>query len=106
MLSFVSRVLGFVVFAVGVVALIGDGIRSIAADRVVLTSLGGEWATISAPSYAAFRAFVASHLSAEAASLVTAAFETLPTLAVAIGVGALLLVAGRKSRRKPRHLLY
>ena len=42
MLSFVARVLGLVLFAIGVVALISDGISSIAADKVVIDTAVGK----------------------------------------------------------------
>jgi len=100
MLSFVARVLGLVLFAIGVVALISDGISSIAADAVVMTPLSGSL-TLIAPDFvdrieAVLKPLVGETAWAEWGSTVLA----WPTLAVAGISGIFLMLAG--ARRLPR----
>ncbi|SFM67762.1 hypothetical protein SAMN05192571_104134 [Pleomorphomonas diazotrophica] len=100
MLSFVARVLGLVLFAIGVVALISDGISSVAADAVVMTPLSGSLSLI-APDFvdrieSSLRPLVGDAAWAEWGSAVLA----WPTLAVAGISGIFLMLAG--ARRPPR----
>ena len=100
MLSFVARVFGLGLFAIGVVALISDGISSIAADRVVMTPLSGSLALI-APDFTDRVEAVVKPLIGEAgwAEWGTAVLAW-PTLAVAGITGIFLMLAG--ARRSPR----
>ncbi|WP_370676183.1 hypothetical protein [Pleomorphomonas sp. PLEO] len=104
MLSFVARVLGLVLFAIGMVALISDGISSIAADTVVMTPLSGSL-TLIAPDFVDRIEAVLKPLIGEAAwtewGLAVLAW---PTLAVASILGIFLMLAGaRRSPRPVRH---
>lgn len=100
MLSFVARILGLVLFAIGVVSLISDGIASIAADKLVMTPLSTSL-TLIAPD-------IVDRLKAAAVPLIgeTAwadwgpAVLAWPTLAVAGLSGIFLMLAG--ARRSPR----
>lgn len=100
MLSFVARVLGLVLFSIGVVSLISDGISSIAADSLVMTPLSGSLSLV-APDFV-------DHLEAALTPLVGEAAWTewgpavlaWPTLAVAGISGIFLMLAG--ARRMPR----
>ncbi len=100
MLSFVARVFGLALFAIGVVALISDGISSIAADAVVMTPLS-ESLSLIAPDFveqieAVLKPLVGEATWAEWGSVVLA----WPTLAVAGISGIFLMLAG--ARRSPR----
>lgn len=100
MLSFVARVLGLVLFAIGVVALISDGISSIAANAVVTTPLSGSLSLI-APDFVdrieqLLKPLIGDAAWAEWGSAVLA----WPTLAVAGISGIFLMLAG--ARRSPR----
>ena len=100
MLSFVARVFGLALFAIGVVALISDGISSIAADAVVMTPLS-ESLSLIAPDFveqieAVLKPLVGEATWAEWGSAVLA----WPTLAVAGISGIFLMLAG--ARRSPR----
>jgi hypothetical protein len=100
MLSFVARVLGLVLFAIGVVALISDGISSIAADAVVMTPLSGSL-TLIAPDFVDRIEAVVKPLVGEATwSEWGVAVLAWPTLAVAGIAGIFLMLAG--ARRSPR----
>lgn len=100
MLSFVARIVGLVLFAIGVVSLISDGIASIAADKLVMTPLSTSL-TLIAPD-------IVDRLKAAAVPLIgeTAwadwgpAVLAWPTLAVAGLSGIFLMLAG--ARRSPR----
>ena len=50
MFRLIFRFLGFWIFAAALVALVHDGARSIAANAVVVTSLGELWFSLSPPS--------------------------------------------------------
>ena len=100
MLSFGARVVGLVLFAIGVVALISDGISSIAADAVVMTPLSDSLSLI-APDFvdrmeASVKPLVGDAAWAEWGSAILA----WPTLAVAGISGIFLMLAG--ARRAPR----
>lgn len=100
MLSFVARLLGLALFAIGVVALISDGISSIAADAVIMTPLSRSLSLI-APDVvdrieALMKPLIGEAAWVEWGSVVLA----WPTLAVAGISGIFLMLAG--ARRSPR----
>ena len=100
MLSFVARVLGLVLFAIGLVALISDGISSIAADKVIMTPLSGSLSLI-APDFVERIEALLKPLVGEAAwTEWGSAVLAWPTLAVAGISGIFLMLAG--ARRSPR----
>lgn len=101
MLSFVARVLGLVLFAIGVVALISDGISSIAADKVVMTPLSGSLSLI-APDFVERVEALLKPLIGEAAwAEWGAAVLAWPTLAVAGIFGIFLMLAGARRSLRP-----
>jgi hypothetical protein len=100
MLSFVARVLGLILFSIGVVSLISDGISSIAADAIVMTPLSGSLALI-APDFVDRLAAAITPLIGEARWADWGpAVLAWPTLAVAGIAGIFLMLAG--ARRAPR----
>lgn len=100
MLSFVARVFGLVLFAIGVVALISDGISSIAADAVVMTPLS-ESLSLIAPDFVDRIETSMKPLVGEAAWIEWGStILAWPTLAVAGISGIFLMLAG--ARRSPR----
>lgn len=100
MLSFVARNLGLGLFAIGLVALISDGISSIAADAVIMTPLSGSLALIS-PDFVDRMETVLEPLVGEAKwTEWGSAILAWPTLAVAGISGIFLMLAG--ARRSPR----
>lgn len=50
MFRLLARFLGFLIFAAALVAMVHDGARSIAASKLVITSLGEMWFSFSAPT--------------------------------------------------------
>lgn len=100
MLSFVSRVLGLILFAIGLVSLISDGIASIAADAVVLTPLSGSLSLIAPDFVDQIEATIAPLVGEAAWAEWGPAVLAWPTLAVAGLCGIFLLLAG--ARRSPR----
>ena len=100
MLSFVARVVGLVLFAIGVVALISDGISSIAADAVVMTPLSDSLSLIAPDFVDRMEASVKPLVGDAAWTEWSSAILAWPTLAVAGISGIFLMLAG--ARRAPR----
>ena len=100
MLSFVARVVGLVLFAIGVVALISDGISSIAADAVVMTPLSDSLSLIAPDFVDRMEASVKPLVGDVAWTEWGSAILAWPTLAVAGISGIFLMLAG--ARRAPR----
>jgi hypothetical protein len=97
MLRFLSRFLGFWLVAGALVAAVVDGAKSIAASRLVTTSVGEAWTGIAA--------FVATEPTAiaplAAPGLLDMPLQWLlsaPTVAVLGIVGAVFLILGAKRR--------
>ena len=100
MLSFGARVVGLVLFAIGVVALISDGISSIAADAVVMTPLSDSLSLIAPDFVDRMEASVKPLVGDAAWTEWGSAILAWPTLAVAGISGIFLMLAG--ARRAPR----
>ncbi len=106
MLSFLVRLTGLVLFAVGVVTLIADGIRSIAVGHLELTSLGHTWAAIDAGSLDAAGRWLGARAPDVAAAVAGGSLLELPTLAVAGVLGIVLMLIGqRRAGRRRRPLI-
>ncbi len=109
MLSFVARVLGLLLFSIGLVALVADGIASIAADAVVTTPLSASLAMITPDFVERLQSLVTGLVGAKAWDDWGPAILAWPTLAVSGLSGIFLMLAGaRRSPRLPRghaHLL-
>jgi hypothetical protein len=95
------RIIGTWLFALAVILLIIDGTKSLAVDRVVLTSLAESWQGFSPQSFEAARQFLATRFFG---AVLLPAFEglvALPGFAV-LGVPGLLLAFAGRSRRTRR----
>jgi hypothetical protein len=104
MLSFVARVLGLVLFAIGMVALISDGISSIAADAVVMTPLSGSLSLVAPDFVERLEAILKPLIGNAAWTEWGSAVLAWPTLAVAGITGIFLMLAGaRRTPRPTRH---
>lgn len=100
MLSFVSRLLGLVLFSIGLVSLIADGIASIAADAVVTTPLSASLALIGPDFADRLQSFVIGFAGPAVWREWGPAMLAWPTLAVCGISGIFLMLAG--ARRSPR----
>jgi hypothetical protein len=99
MIAFLTRVAGLILFAVAILALITDGIRSIAADAFIYTPLQDSWTRLSDSSLAATRSFVEGQLGAEVWSSLAATVLGWPSFAVIGLPGLALMLVG--ARRRP-----
>lgn len=96
MIRFLFRFVGLWILAGGFVALVLDGVRSIASSEIVTTPLGVTWLATSPDSLTRFQSFVETNLSP--AIWETAAVPVLNApLFVVLGVlGLLLMLIGHK----------
>ncbi|WP_237155267.1 hypothetical protein [Oryzibacter oryziterrae] len=99
MIAFLVRTTGLALFAVAIVALIADGIRSIAANDLVFTSLEDSWTALDSASFAAARSFLQARIGADSWTGLVAPIIGWPAFAV-IGVPAILLML-LGARRRP-----
>jgi hypothetical protein len=100
MIRFVFRLFGFGLMALGFVALVIDGTKSIAGSRLIYTELGETWRTLSLDSLNAAEPALARHGLAWLWDPAVTSVLILPTALVGLGLGAVLMMAGR--RREPR----
>ncbi|WP_210272799.1 hypothetical protein [Chthonobacter rhizosphaerae] len=99
MIAFLIRGLGVLLFAASFIALVADGIRSLAADAVVLTPLGQTWFQLHPGSLNLLQAVVQRYLHPYIWDPILLTVLLWPTFAVGGGLGILLMVLGRKRRR-------
>lgn len=102
MVAFLLRSLGLLIFAAAFIALIADGVKSLAADAVVTTSLGETWASLSPQSLAAAEAMVERRAGPHLWDPVITTALTWPSFALGGAVGLVLMIAGSRRRRRPR----
>ena len=93
------RLLAAVFLLIAVLAAVYDGTRSLAADRLVTTSLLEHWATLAPGLLAAAQAAVNRTTHPLVWDLGAAKLLLLPAAPVLCGVGLLLAYAGRRRRR-------
>lgn len=106
MLSALSRLLGLASFAVAIVALVADGIRSIAAGKLSLTPIGDSWASIDRHSLDLIAEALRKGREGGAAEEAFMLALSAPTLVVAGLAGLALLWLGRRRLRRPRRLVF
>ncbi|WP_181700657.1 hypothetical protein [Chthonobacter albigriseus] len=102
MLAFLLRSLGLFVFAAAFVALIADGVRSLAVDGVVVTSLQTTWAFLSPATLQQVETVAKGSLPPYIWTDMIVPVLGLPAFAVGGVLGIVLLLLGR---RRPRHAL-
>jgi hypothetical protein len=96
MIRFIARFLGLLIFAAAFIALIADGIRSIAADRMVLTPLEQTWMSTHDGSLNRSQEMVQSYLHPYLWDPVIQTMLHWPTFAVVGVLGILLMLAGAR----------
>src|SRR5690606_33522410 len=94
------RLVGTWLLGVALILLIIDGTRSLAADALVLTSLGDSWRALHADSLEQVRGFVASRFFAPLLDGAVTALLGLPGWAVLGVLGMLLAWLGRTRRSR------
>jgi hypothetical protein len=98
MLGFLVRLLGLWAMAGAVVALVIDGMRSIALQKIATTPLYLAWRNLSPASYSGARRWIESHASPAVWSTVEWTLG-LPSWLVLLALGSALLILGAKRPR-------
>ncbi|KAF0123312.1 MAG: hypothetical protein FD152_3343 [Xanthobacteraceae bacterium] len=100
MIRFPLRFAGFLLIAAGFVALVIDGTRSIAGQRLMMTSISDTWRAIHFDSLGQVQKALQASGQEWLWDPLMLVLLALPTAAVGLGLGALLMLAGR--RREPQ----
>ncbi len=102
MVAFVTRTLGLLLFAASFIALIADGVKSLAADALVVTPLAATWTSLGPGSLERTRMLVEARLGAYVWETMASAVLAAPTFAVGGVIGVALMLAGsvRRSRKR------
>jgi hypothetical protein len=105
MIRFLLRFIGLWLIAGGLVAIVVDGVRSIAASQLMITPLGQTWLDLDPASLAATQAFVEQNLEERFGTWIwdpaMLALLAVPTFAFLAALGGLLAWLGRKRRLTP-----
>lgn len=96
MIRFLLRFLGMWLLAGGFVALVLDGVRSIASSAPLITPLGDAWMAVSETTLGQFQTFVEARLPAGSWGSVIVPLLDAPVAAVLGGLGLLLMLIGRR----------
>nr|WP_250152328.1 hypothetical protein [Ancylobacter radicis] len=94
-IRFLLRFLGIWLLAGGFVALVLDGVRSIASSEVVATPLGVTWLASHEDSLAAFQRWVSDTLPGGTWDLLVAPVLQTPLFIVLAVIGLVLMLLGR-----------
>lgn len=89
------RILGFVLIVAGFVALVIDGTRSIAGQRLIATALSDTWRAVHLDSLTRAEAWLRQAAPPWVWDPVVLTLIALPAAAVGLGLGALLMWIGR-----------
>jgi len=98
MLGFL-RFLASVLLLIATIALVYDGTRSLAADRIVMTSLAEQWAKLAPAMLTAAQAAVQRSAHPLVWEMGVGKLLQLPTWLVFATLGIVLAYAGRRRRR-------
>jgi len=98
MIRFLFRFVGFVILALGFIALIYDGTKSIAGGKLVFTPLGQHWNNIHSTSLQLLQPAIERHVAVWLWDPVVLDILTAPTWLVLGILGAILMLIGRKKK--------
>jgi hypothetical protein len=98
MVRFLFRLIGFLLVAVAFIALVLDGTKSIASNKIVTTPLGQTWTDIHSTSLQLLEAGVTRHVGEWLWNPVLLNILTSPTWLVLAVLGVVLLLLGRKKK--------
>ena len=99
MIRFIFRLFALIFLAVAVIAAVVDTSRSIAASKLVLTSLGKGWADLAPDSLNATQAFIQSKLPLAINDPAFLFLLALPAAAVLAVLAAIFYAIGAKRER-------
>jgi hypothetical protein len=94
----IFRILGTWLLGVALILLIIDGTRSLAANAIVMTSLGESWSAVHGESLEQVRAFVATRLFGPVLEAVVTALLGFPAWAV-LGIPGIFIAWLGRTRR-------
>jgi hypothetical protein len=97
MIRFVFRLIGFLLIAAGFVALVIDGTRSIAGQRLITTSGADTWRTIHADSLVQVEKLLAARGLGWLWDPALLTALAVPTAVTGLVLGALFMAIGRKN---------
>lgn len=97
MIRFLLRLLGLAFIAVGFVALVIDGTRSIAGSRLIVTSGADTWRAIHADSLVLAEKLIAARGLGWLWDPGLVTLLAVPTAVTGLVLGALLMLVGRKN---------
>jgi hypothetical protein len=98
MIRFLLRFVGLLLLALGFIFLVYDGIRSISDGALLLTKASDIWNILNDRTLAAFQTFVERTAGAQVWQVGIAPILEQPAWAVAIVLGVVLIVLGRKKK--------
>ncbi len=98
MFRFFARTIGLWLLAGSVVAAVVDGAKSIAAARIVLTSLGEAWVQVHRASLGLAQAAIERHVSPMLWDPVIAGLLLVPLSAILLVLASLFLALGKPPR--------
>jgi len=98
MIRFLLRFIGLICLAAGFILLIYDGTKSIAGNRLFLTSVRALWELIDASSLAKLEPTIQSYAGGYLWDPVMMTILSAPSWGLLGGLGIILLLLGRKKR--------
>ena len=98
MIRFLLRFIGLICLAAGFILLIYDGTKSIAGNRLFLTSVRALWELINASSLAKLEPTIQSYAGGYMWDPVMMTILSAPSWGLLGGIGIILLLLGRKKR--------
>jgi hypothetical protein len=98
MIRFLLRFIGLICLAAGFILLIYDGTKSIAGNRLFLTSVRALWELINASSPAKLEPTIQSYAGGYLWDPVMMTILSAPSWGLLGGLGIILLLLGRKKR--------
>jgi hypothetical protein len=93
------RILGTWLIGLALIYLVVDGTKSLAANKLVLTSLDQAWTQLHPPSLEVVSSFLESRFFAELLAVAMQALLTYPVFAVLAVPGIIIALMGRRPRR-------
>jgi hypothetical protein len=98
MFRFLFRFVGFIILAIGFIALIYDGTKSIGGSALVFTPLGQHWNNFHSTSLQLLQPAIERHLAVWLWDPVVLSILTAPAWLVLGVIGAIFMLIGRKQK--------
>ena len=99
MIRFVLRFIGLLLLALGFIFLVYDGIRSISDGSILITKTSYVWSIVNDTSLQSFQAMIERRAGPDVWQFGIFPILEQPASAVAVVLGVVLIVLGRKKKR-------